>query len=245
MNCLECDRSFTRSDALAKHMRTVHETEALRPSDPIPKHHGPGTPGPATTSSNKLPRLKLKLSHPSKDGAHNGNNDRDADIEDAEALPIPEFGPDLGFDEHELSLTPQQLYRVLRRQIHWAEQETDQIKREWEEVLEPLRKETWKEKESILEDVINAEIKVLGSGEGAEGFPTGGGGVWDRMDAIQEKEEGHLFRIQEPTADPADDESVPAENGVSMMESDVSPPDIPTDVKPLVGLEDAMEQQPG
>ncbi len=35
--CLECDRSFTRSDALAKHMRTVHETEALRPSDPVPK----------------------------------------------------------------------------------------------------------------------------------------------------------------------------------------------------------------
>jgi hypothetical protein len=27
----ECDKSFTRSDALAKHMRTVHETEALRP----------------------------------------------------------------------------------------------------------------------------------------------------------------------------------------------------------------------
>lgn len=35
----ECDRSFTRSDALAKHMRTVHETEALRPSDPVPKSH--------------------------------------------------------------------------------------------------------------------------------------------------------------------------------------------------------------
>lgn len=36
---IECDRSFTRSDALAKHMRTVHETEALRPSDPVPKSH--------------------------------------------------------------------------------------------------------------------------------------------------------------------------------------------------------------
>lgn len=38
----ECDRSFTRSDALAKHMRTVHETEALRPSDPIPRGHSGG-----------------------------------------------------------------------------------------------------------------------------------------------------------------------------------------------------------
>ncbi|KAG7147306.1 INO80 complex subunit 1 like protein [Verticillium longisporum] len=38
----ECDRAFTRSDALAKHMRTVHETEALRPSDPVPKSMQPG-----------------------------------------------------------------------------------------------------------------------------------------------------------------------------------------------------------
>lgn len=38
----ECDRSFTRSDALAKHMRTVHETEQLRPSDPVPKGHTGG-----------------------------------------------------------------------------------------------------------------------------------------------------------------------------------------------------------
>ncbi|KAK5104305.1 hypothetical protein LTS08_002193 [Lithohypha guttulata] len=38
----ECDRSFTRSDALAKHMRTVHETEALRPSDPVPRGHTGG-----------------------------------------------------------------------------------------------------------------------------------------------------------------------------------------------------------
>lgn len=35
----ECDKSFTRSDALAKHMRTVHETDPLRPSDPIPRTH--------------------------------------------------------------------------------------------------------------------------------------------------------------------------------------------------------------
>lgn len=34
----ECDRSFTRSDALAKHMRTVHETETLRDLDMKLKH---------------------------------------------------------------------------------------------------------------------------------------------------------------------------------------------------------------
>lgn len=31
----ECDRSFTRSDALAKHLRTVHETESFKISPPI------------------------------------------------------------------------------------------------------------------------------------------------------------------------------------------------------------------
>ena len=70
--CSECDRSFTRSDALAKHMRTVHETEALRPSDPVPKHHthlsaaAGGTSAPAS----KLPRIKLKLSQHPKDSSH-------------------------------------------------------------------------------------------------------------------------------------------------------------------------------
>lgn len=34
----ECDRSFTRSDALAKHMRTVHETEIMRDLDMKLKH---------------------------------------------------------------------------------------------------------------------------------------------------------------------------------------------------------------
>ncbi|KIW06686.1 uncharacterized protein PV09_02391 [Verruconis gallopava] len=48
----ECDRSFTRSDALAKHMRTVHETEALRPSDPVPKHH-------SSNPQNKNQKLRL------------------------------------------------------------------------------------------------------------------------------------------------------------------------------------------
>ncbi|KAF1924492.1 uncharacterized protein M421DRAFT_72416 [Didymella exigua CBS 183.55] len=52
----ECDRSFTRSDALAKHMRTVHETEALRPSDPVPKHH-------SSNPLNKFQRIKLVLSN--------------------------------------------------------------------------------------------------------------------------------------------------------------------------------------
>lgn len=55
----ECDRSFTRSDALAKHMRTVHETEALRPSDPVPRGHTGGISNGG--SGGPLKRLKLTM----------------------------------------------------------------------------------------------------------------------------------------------------------------------------------------
>jgi hypothetical protein len=67
INCTECDRSFTRSDALAKHMRTVHETEALRPSDPVPKHH-------SSNPQNKAQRLRLTLKGlaPAANGSANG-----------------------------------------------------------------------------------------------------------------------------------------------------------------------------
>ncbi|KAK5947122.1 hypothetical protein PMZ80_001269 [Knufia obscura] len=62
----ECDRSFTRSDALAKHMRTVHETEQLRPSDPVPKGHTGGilqaeVKASATTNGNAKGPQRLKL----------------------------------------------------------------------------------------------------------------------------------------------------------------------------------------
>lgn len=62
----ECDRSFTRSDALAKHMRTVHETEQLRPSDPVPKGHTGGilqaeVKASANTNGNAKAPQRLKL----------------------------------------------------------------------------------------------------------------------------------------------------------------------------------------
>lgn len=59
----ECDRSFTRSDALAKHMRTVHETEALRPSDPRPQGHTGGisqvVSTPNANGSSRPTKIKL------------------------------------------------------------------------------------------------------------------------------------------------------------------------------------------
>lgn len=57
----ECDRSFTRSDALAKHMRTVHETEALRPSDPVPRGHTGGISTGAHGTNGTIKRIKLVM----------------------------------------------------------------------------------------------------------------------------------------------------------------------------------------
>ncbi|OJD18855.1 hypothetical protein AJ78_01188 [Emergomyces pasteurianus Ep9510] len=156
----ECDRSFTRSDALTKHMRTVHETEALRPTDVTSK----GASGTATGPT-RAPRIKLKLSQPAKEGSNDG--DKSDITKESDQAAVPYLSAELGFDEHELSLPAEQLCRLLRRQIYWAEQETAQLKHDWE-VIEPLRKESWRDKELIFEDVIHAELRVSKSALSAE-----------------------------------------------------------------------------
>ncbi|KAL2872078.1 C2H2-type zinc finger protein [Aspergillus lucknowensis] len=167
----ECDRSFTRSDALAKHMRTVHETEALRPSDPVPKRHdiasSAGTP--VGTPAGKLQRIKLKLSHPPKDDTDRYSESiNDDTAEDLDEFEVPEFGSDTGFDDHELEMSPHQLYRLLRRQIHWAEQEGAELRNDWEKI-KPKRKQAWSEKEAVFDDVIDAEVRLLSTLMGPEG----------------------------------------------------------------------------
>ncbi|TKA78365.1 hypothetical protein B0A49_00698 [Cryomyces minteri] len=84
----ECDRSFTRSDALAKHMRTVHETDSFKPTTTDPAKN-------PSSDLSKNSRLKLRLNingskpspssaastpHPSTEASHvlgkpvNGDN---------------------------------------------------------------------------------------------------------------------------------------------------------------------------
>ncbi|KAL1996832.1 hypothetical protein VTN49DRAFT_7697 [Thermomyces lanuginosus] len=169
----ECDRSFTRSDALAKHMRTVHETDPLRPSDPVPKGQSAASEATGTPTS-KVQRIKLKLSFgPRDDTEHNQQQQQQqhqtaangepasTEAEDLDgAINFPEFGPDLGFDEHELSMRPRDLYRLLRRQIHWAEIETAKLQEEWARI-EPRRKRAWCEKEAVFKDLEEAERRLL------------------------------------------------------------------------------------
>jgi hypothetical protein len=141
-------------------MRTVHETEALRPSDPIPKSMQPliksGT------------RLKLVIKQPQaqqESQAQSPGPKRDlpsypefpnlSSASDIEQL-TPLSG-DFGFTSDELAHGPKDLWRLLRRKLHWVEEESDALRRECE-MLEAIREKEWVEKELLLNQVIENEI---------------------------------------------------------------------------------------
>lgn len=146
---IECDRAFTRSDALAKHHRTVHETEALRPSDPIPK---------SMQALHKTSRIKDMMKPPQPhteehfagllNGAVSGSDPNDW---------ISSYPPELGFTAEEEARGPKELWRLLRRQLHWAEEEAESLKRQCE-MMEDLRKKEWLEKEILLDQTMKNEI---------------------------------------------------------------------------------------
>ncbi|MCJ1273795.1 hypothetical protein MMC21_001588 [Puttea exsequens] len=154
----ECDRSFTRSDALAKHMRTVHETEALRPSDPVPKNYSSIPPKPQ--------RLKLILnSKPREESQDNGDIEMDDDATiyanterevEYQAQPF-EYPADVQFTDEELSMPPDQLFRLLRRQLHWAQEDGADLKEEVRQ-LEEKKRADWMQKELVLANLMEAEL---------------------------------------------------------------------------------------
>ena len=158
-------------------MRTVHETEALRPSDPVPKHH-------SSNPSNNKQRIRLILnsdgkkpekgstpaspsshSHPPNsapippasdvDYAHN-NVVYLQDLASPNAPTMVQFPPDITFTDRELSLPAPELFQLLRRQHQWAQQESDQLRAE-AEALEKQRKEEWEAKELLVENVMEAQ----------------------------------------------------------------------------------------
>lgn len=138
--CVECDKAFTRSDALAKHMRTVHETEALRPSDPVPRNH----------SYNTGPKQKIVLKLKPQLGETEGP-------EETESLAA--FPTDFELTPAEAALPPDQLYKLWRRKVHWSEQEGVRLRFECEK-LEQARKEEWHAKELLLTNLIEADLAV-------------------------------------------------------------------------------------
>lgn len=136
----ECDKAFTRSDALAKHMRTVHETEALRPSDPVPRNH----------SYNTGPKQKIVLKVKPQLAENEAPEDTDA---------LPPFPADFELTPEEAAMPPKQLYRLWRRKVHWSEQEGVRLKLECEK-LEQARKDEWHAKELLLTNLIEADLAV-------------------------------------------------------------------------------------
>jgi hypothetical protein len=160
-------------------MRTVHETEALRPSDPVPKHH-------SSNPSNKFQRIKLVLSneakrpseskgstpaspsslHPSAalhpphaaDADHSHNNiTYIQDLASPGAPTMVQFPPDISFTPAELSLPADALFHSLRRTLQFATEEGEALRLE-ADALEKQRKAEWDAKEVLVENYMEFQI---------------------------------------------------------------------------------------
>lgn len=141
-------------------MRTVHETESLRPSDPVPRNH--------SAAGTKPQRLKLKCNpRPPESEQVDGEADVDEDATIAStASPEPEvplspftYPADIQFTEQELAMPSDHLYKLLRRQIGWAEEIGLDLKKEAEE-LEGKHKREWQAKELVLANLTEAELAI-------------------------------------------------------------------------------------
>ena len=129
-------------------MRTVHETEALRPSDPIPKSMHPTAKSSRLKLTIKAPQFQTGQPLGVTNGITNGNDPPGW---------TSSYPPELGFTAEEEARGSKELWRLLRRQLHWAEEESEALKRSCE-VMEELRRKEWLEKEVLLDQVIKNEI---------------------------------------------------------------------------------------
>jgi len=238
----ECDRSFTRSDALAKHMRTVHETEALRPSDPVPRGHTGGI----SNGGGAIPVKRLKLTMGGKANGDKkatlvgdlpalptrytvamlGMNLQDVEMADGDeteeladavdvdsiplSLPLPAdyYPTDIweDMDEYERNLPPSQYFRLLRRQIHWAEQEGRDLQRGLEELRattqdaqgNPIKKGSgdekgaddnrraeWQRTEEMVDLILQAETEHVWEMFTGEKYEAGEQKPWEVLQALE------------------------------------------------------------
>lgn len=133
-------------------MRTVHETEALRPSDPVPKSmQSGGTAGKST-------KLKIIIRTPQSHAA--GHDDAVDDGNSGDENPAELFTQLTerdGFEPRELVMPLKKLHIVCRAQVKWAEEDGEELKREckkWEEIY----KQAWLEKEVLVTQMAESEI---------------------------------------------------------------------------------------
>ncbi|KAL2885474.1 INO80 complex subunit 1 [Ceratocystis lukuohia] len=144
----ECDRAFTRSDALAKHMRTVHQTEDLRPSDPVPKSHLSGGPNGR--------KLKIILKTPTSTTSNDESLlDDSLLLDDLEGDHFTQLSEE-DFTKEELEMPLEKLFRRCRLQLQWSEEEGEKLLKEIQ-IMEETYKREWLDKEVLLAQVIQSE----------------------------------------------------------------------------------------
>ncbi|KAK5693205.1 hypothetical protein LTR17_025206 [Elasticomyces elasticus] len=179
----ECDKAFTRSDALSKHMRTVHEPEMPR-GGAIAITNPTDIPTPAAASTTNKPGGKGKQSKnaPNNNSSagginikpdpltpHSATNPNEPSPASDNITYIPahhpitgqpgfmiHYPPDIIFTAWESSIPADQLMRLLRRQLHWAEKEHRELEAE-NEALERRRREEFELKEVLMDGVMESE----------------------------------------------------------------------------------------
>jgi hypothetical protein len=154
-------------------MRTVHETEALRPSDPVPKHH-------SSNPQNKQQRLRITMGKGGKENGEiipkemtppspvSGGFDEDPNEILYSKDPhtgrwVPSFPSDLKFSAEELALPPKELLGLLQYQIDWATEKSEELKRE-EAVWNEKREAEAVLKNLLLKDYQIHSEKQMGNG---------------------------------------------------------------------------------
>ncbi|KAK9454689.1 hypothetical protein V1511DRAFT_525398 [Dipodascopsis uninucleata] len=157
-NVPECDRSFTRSDALAKHMRTVHETEGQRASDPVLKSH---ISHPDNLGNENYDTYKRAIRQYRKE--ENARIEKWISQTD-EAKSKSSIGnvqagllSDEEFDADERNKSAKELTKYLKRKLSWVTDVHKQLEEELEHVTKTKR-DLWVSKEVMLERVIEKEL---------------------------------------------------------------------------------------
>jgi hypothetical protein len=149
-------------------MRTVHEPDLSKSA---------AAPEPTPTSRKSI---KLKLANGSKAAAAKAAEPSIVSPEDVHSSDpkdqhnniryVPAFHPvtgqagfmihypaDIVFTSRESDMAANDLMRLLRRQLAWAEQEGAELKKELEE-LERQKRHEWTQKEILLEGLMEAEL---------------------------------------------------------------------------------------
>ncbi|KAF2154914.1 hypothetical protein K461DRAFT_104220 [Myriangium duriaei CBS 260.36] len=159
-------------------MRTVHEPEppkaSLTNANPI---------DPATGQPKKGPKLRLlngsKAGNTPATAADKNPHNAGLSPSDPDYDPSPpndnirytpahhpvtgqpgfliNYPPDIHFTPFESEIPADQLMRLLRRQLHWAKKESEDLARDIEN-LEAIRRDEWCKKELTLEGVLEAEL---------------------------------------------------------------------------------------